>query len=61
VGEIAATAAVFEIAAIAGLGRLAAGVVVIIDDGEATSAFPHKTIQNKFASVYDGNCKKRSS
>jgi hypothetical protein len=53
VGEIAATAAVFEIAAIAGLGRLAAGVVVIIDDGEATSAFPHKTIQNKFASVYD--------
>jgi 3-methyladenine DNA glycosylase/8-oxoguanine DNA glycosylase len=51
---VAATAAAFEVAlaavTVAGVGRFAADVVLAIN-GEATSAFPDKSIQKLFASV----------
>jgi hypothetical protein len=50
---VAATAAALEVAvAVAGVGRLTAGVVVAVAvNGKATSAFPDKNIQHRLASV----------
>ena len=52
-GERVAIAAVtFEVAAaVAGVGRFAASVVVAAVDGKAISAFPDKSIQKLFASL----------
>jgi hypothetical protein len=46
----AATAATFAVevaAAAAGAGRFAAAAVVVVPDGNASSAFPDKSIQNR--------------